>query len=62
MTGLWLISYIVLWILTLILAIVVIALAREVEALHHQLDNTQKLVRKLVTSVNGEGNNVGSKT
>lgn len=39
MTGFWLASYIVLWLIVVVGGLTVIALAREIEVLHKQLDS-----------------------
>ena len=47
MNGFWLISYVILWVLMIGSGLVILALAREVEALHKRLDILQKyLVKK----------------
>ena len=38
MTGLWLVSYLILWLIVVISALVVLALSREVEYLHKQIE------------------------
>lgn len=42
MTGLWLISYVVLWLLVLGGAVVVLLLAREIETLHARLEAVER--------------------
>jgi hypothetical protein len=42
MTGVWLISYVVLWLLVLGGAVVVLLLAREIEALHTRLEAVER--------------------
>jgi hypothetical protein len=42
MTGVWLISYVVLWLLVLGGAVVVLFLAREIEALHTRLEAVER--------------------
>lgn len=39
MTGFWLVSYIVLWLIVIVGGLILIALAREIEALHKQMDS-----------------------
>ena len=39
MTGFWLLSYIVLWLIAIGEGLVILALAREVEELHKHLDS-----------------------
>jgi uncharacterized membrane protein YccC len=39
MSGFWLVSYIVLWALVIGVGLVILALAREIEALHTRLDS-----------------------
>lgn len=47
MSSIWLISYLVLWLLVMGLGLVILALAREVEALHTRLDALQKYLSKV---------------
>lgn len=42
MTGFWLISFLVLWIVVIGLAMVILALAREVEVLHKRVDSISR--------------------
>lgn len=44
MSGFWLISFVVLWILVVSLALVILALAREIESLHTRLDSLTKFL------------------
>ncbi len=46
MSGLWLVSYVVLWLLVILGGLTVLALAREVEALHRQLDSIRPYLTK----------------
>lgn len=39
MSGIWLVSYIVLWLIVIVSGLIIIALAREVEALHMHIDS-----------------------
>lgn len=39
MSGLWLVSYVVLWVLAMGGGLVILALAREIEALYTRLDS-----------------------
>jgi len=50
MSGFWLVSYVVLWILVIVAGLVLLALAREVESLHRKLDSIQKYRRKVDAS------------
>ncbi len=52
MTGFWLISYVVLWLVVLGLGLVILVMAREIEQMHARLEATQKLAAK--SAVNGE--------
>jgi len=45
MTGLWLISYVVLWLLVLGGAVVVLILAREIESLQARLETVERQKR-----------------
>ncbi len=45
MTGLWLLSYVVLWALLLFACLFMLALAREIEALHKKLDTVLAYLR-----------------
>ena len=38
MTGFWLVSYIVLWLIVIVSGLTIIALAREIEILHKNID------------------------
>jgi hypothetical protein len=42
MTGIWLVSYIVLWLLVLGGGAVILILAREIEALHARLESIER--------------------
>ncbi len=44
MSGFWLVSYVVLWVLVIGAALVVLALAREIELLHKRLEALQKFL------------------
>lgn len=46
MTGFWLVSYIVLWLLVIVGGLTLIALAREVEVLHKQVDSLRHYLAK----------------
>ncbi len=39
MTGLWLVSYIILWLIMIVSGLTIIALAREIETLHKKIDS-----------------------
>ena len=42
MTGFWLVSFIVLWVVVVGLALVILAIAREIEQLHARLEAMQR--------------------
>lgn len=44
MSGWWLLSYVVLWILMIAAGLAILALAREVETLHKRLDSLHKIL------------------
>jgi hypothetical protein len=54
MTGLWLVSYVVLWSLLIAAGLVILALAREVEALHTRLDSLMKYASQADFGANGQ--------
>jgi hypothetical protein len=54
MTGFWLVSYVVLWVLLAGAVLVILALAREVETLHQRLDSLQKLLSRTDFGSNGK--------
>lgn len=39
MSGIWLVSYIVLWLIVIVSGFIIIALAREIEVLHKRMDS-----------------------
>lgn len=43
MSGLWLISYVVLWILVIVLSIIVLGLVRQLGLIHYRLESEQNL-------------------
>ncbi|GAB4578430.1 MAG: hypothetical protein Fur0022_11650 [Anaerolineales bacterium] len=45
MSGFWLISYVVLWLLVIGGALAFFAMAREIETLHKKLDTLQKFLQ-----------------
>ena len=54
MTGLWLLSYVILWLLLIATGLVILALAREIEALHTRLDSLYHLLDKVHTGTEGQ--------
>ena len=46
MTGFWLVSYIILWLLVIVGGLILIALAREVEVLHKHVDSLRHYLTK----------------
>jgi predicted Holliday junction resolvase-like endonuclease len=46
MSGLWLVSYIILWLIVIVIGLIVVALAREIEVLHKQLDSLRPYLLK----------------
>ncbi len=46
MSGFWLISYVILWLLVMSTGMVILALAREIEALHARLDALHKCLSR----------------
>jgi hypothetical protein len=56
MTGFWLVSYIVLWLLVIVGGLIIIALAREVETLHNHVEFLLPYLSKTVSDspVRGE--------
>jgi hypothetical protein len=44
MSGLWLISFVFLWLLVIGSILVILAMAQEIEALHSRLDSLQKYI------------------
>ena len=46
MTGFWLVSYIMLWLLVIVGGLILIALAREVETLHKQIETLGRYLTK----------------
>lgn len=55
MSGMWLISTVVLWLLVIGLGLVILALAREIEALHIRLDSLYRFMDKANTGSDGRG-------
>lgn len=53
MTGLWLISYVVLWLLLVGAVLVILALSREVEELHKRVNLLQKYL--IITDFGSNG-------
>lgn len=53
MSGFWLVSYVILWLLLIGAVLVILAMAREVEALHSRLDRLQKYLGSSYHGVNG---------
>ncbi len=51
MTGFWLVSIIVLWIVVIGLSLIILALAKEVEVLHNRVDSSRRFIG---ISANGE--------
>jgi hypothetical protein len=47
MTGFWLISYVVLWIMVVTEGLVILALAREIEALHSRVDKAEQRLHRM---------------
>lgn len=47
MTGFWLVSYIILWLLVVVGGLIIIALAREIEVLHKHMDSLSPYLSKL---------------
>ncbi len=47
MTSYWLVSYIILWLLVIVDSLVIIVLAREIEALHKHMDSLLPYLSKL---------------
>lgn len=45
MNGLWLVSYLVLWVLVVLVGFVFLALAREIEALHKKQETLENYIR-----------------
>lgn len=54
MSTLWLISYVILWLLVISAGFVILALVREVEALHMRLDSLQKHLLKMSFGADGK--------
>lgn len=46
MTGFWLVSYIVLWLVVIVEGLTIVALTREFEELHKKLDSLQAYLTK----------------
>lgn len=46
MTGFWLVSYIMLWLLVIVGGLILIALAREVETLHKHIETLGRYLTK----------------
>jgi predicted Holliday junction resolvase-like endonuclease len=46
MSGIWLVSYVVLWLIVIGLVLVILALSREIEALHARLDSVHKFISR----------------
>lgn len=55
MTGLWLVSYLIMWLLVVIGGLLVLALAREVEALHKRLESLEQFLRGTDLGMDNEG-------
>lgn len=49
MSGVWLISYVVLWLVVILGGLTLLALAREIEVLHQQLDSLRPYLTKADT-------------
>ena len=47
MTGFWLVSFIVLWIVVISLALIIFMMAREIEVLHTRLDSYKHFYKSL---------------
>lgn len=47
MTGFWLVSYIVLWLIVIVGGLIIIALAREIEVLHRHVDSLLPYLSKI---------------
>ena len=47
MTGFWLLSYIVLWLLVIVGGLIIIALAREIEVLHKHVNSLLPYLSKM---------------
>lgn len=47
MTGFWLISYIILWLIVIVSGLIIIAMAREIEVLHKYIDDLRPYLYKL---------------
>lgn len=46
MTGFWLVSYIVLWLIVIVSGLTIIVLAREIEVLHKHMDSLRPYLSK----------------
>lgn len=46
MNGFWLASYLILWLVVVGCGLVLLALGREIEALHRRLDSLDRYLRK----------------
>ena len=51
MSGLWLVSYIILWLIVIVIGLIVVALAREIEVLHKQLDSLRPYLLKADSTI-----------
>lgn len=47
MTGFWLVSYIVLWLIVIVGSLIIIALAREIEELHKHVNALRPFLSKI---------------
>jgi hypothetical protein len=47
MTGFWLVSYIVLWLIVIVGGFTIIALAREIEVLHKHIDSLRRYTSRM---------------
>ena len=54
MSTWWLVSYVVLWLLVMGMGLVILALSREIEALHTRLDSLYHLLDKVHTGTEGQ--------
>jgi predicted Holliday junction resolvase-like endonuclease len=55
MTGFWLASYIVLWLIVVAGSLIIMALAREIEELHKRIDSLQPYLTKKTKNNNEAG-------
>lgn len=49
MSGFWLISYIILWLVVIGGGLAFLTVARETESLHKRIDSLEKLLRQIVS-------------